>query len=69
VVDEDYRGEVKVLLFNHGDADFAINPGDRIAQMVLERIVTPEVKVMEELEESVRGAGGFGSTGGFSGQT
>jgi dUTP pyrophosphatase len=68
VVDEDYRGEVRVLLFNHGDADFEIQAGDRIAQMVLERIVTPEVKVMEELEESVRGAGGFGSTGGFGGQ-
>ena len=68
-MDEDYRGEVKVLLFNHGDADFHIAVGDRVAQMVLERIVTPEIKIMERLEESVRGAGGFGSTGGFGGQS
>ena len=65
VIDEDYRGEVKVLLFNHGDVDFEVKEGDRIAQLVLERIVTPEVVVVETLEESGRGAGGFGSTGGF----
>ncbi|KAI9036001.1 putative deoxyuridine 5'-triphosphate nucleotidohydrolase [Aspergillus affinis] len=63
VIDADYRGEVKVLLFNFSDVDFTINEGDRIAQLVLERIYTPEVMVVEELEESVRGAGGFGSTG------
>ncbi|OJJ39765.1 hypothetical protein ASPWEDRAFT_37604 [Aspergillus wentii DTO 134E9] len=63
VIDADYRGEVKVLLFNFSDVDFTINKGDRIAQLVLERIYTPEVQVVEELEESVRGAGGFGSTG------
>lgn len=68
VVDEDYRGEVKILLFNHGEGEFAIQAGDRIAQMVLERIVTPDVRVVEQLEDSVRGAGGFGSTGGFGGQ-
>ena len=67
VIDEDYRGEVKILLFNHAAEDFKIAKGDRIAQMVLERIVTPEVVVLEQLEESVRGAGGFGSTGGFGG--
>ncbi|EGX91789.1 dUTP pyrophosphatase [Cordyceps militaris CM01] len=63
VIDADYRGQVKVLLFNHAEADYAVKEGDRIAQLVLERIVTPEVVEVEELEESVRGAGGFGSTG------
>ena len=63
VIDADYRGQVKVLLFNHGEKDFEVKEGDRIAQLVLERIYTPEVKEVEELEESVRGAGGFGSTG------
>ncbi|EEQ86404.2 dUTP pyrophosphatase [Blastomyces dermatitidis ER-3] len=63
VIDADYRGEVKVLLFNFSDTDFTINEGDRIAQLVLERIYTPEVVEVEQLEESVRGAGGFGSTG------
>ncbi|KAE8145827.1 dUTPase-like protein [Aspergillus avenaceus] len=63
VIDADYRGEVKVLLFNHSDVDFPIKEGDRVAQLIIERIYTPEVQVVEELEESVRGAGGFGSTG------
>ncbi|KAI4869257.1 dUTP diphosphatase [Hypoxylon rubiginosum] len=63
VVDADYRGPVKVLLFNHGDADFAVAEGDRVAQLVVERIYTPEVVEVQELDESVRGAGGFGSTG------
>lgn len=65
VIDEDYRGEVFVLLFNLGDKAFNVNTGDRIAQLVLERIFTPDVAVVEELSETVRGAGGFGSTGGF----
>ncbi|GAB7341435.1 hypothetical protein MBLNU457_7678t2 [Dothideomycetes sp. NU457] len=65
VIDADYRGEVKVLLFNFNDTEFAVNEGDRVAQLILERIVTPEVMVVEELADSVRGAGGFGSTGGF----
>ncbi|EPS28080.1 Deoxyuridine 5'-triphosphate nucleotidohydrolase [Penicillium oxalicum] len=63
VIDADYRGEVKVLLFNHSDVDFPVKEGDRVAQLVLEKIYTPEVAVVEELEASVRGAGGFGSTG------
>ncbi|KAL2863927.1 dUTPase-like protein [Aspergillus lucknowensis] len=63
VIDADYRGEVKVLLFNFSEVDFTVNEGDRVAQLVLERIYTPEVAVVEELAESVRGAGGFGSTG------
>ena len=63
VIDADYRGPVKVLLFNHAETDYKIKEGDRIAQLVLERIYTPEVAEVAELEESVRGAGGFGSTG------
>jgi dUTP pyrophosphatase len=66
VIDYDYRGPVKVVLFNLSDADFSIKQGDRIAQLVLERIHTPEVVVVEKLAGTVRGAGGFGSTGGFS---
>lgn len=63
VIDADYRGPVKVLLFNHGEADFEMKEGDRIAQLIVERIYTPEVVEVQELEPSVRGAGGFGSTG------
>ncbi|KAI8632226.1 dUTP pyrophosphatase [Xylariaceae sp. FL1651] len=63
VIDADYRGHVRVLLFNHNDVDFKVAEGDRIAQLVVERIYTPEVVEVAELEESVRGAGGFGSTG------
>lgn len=65
VIDADYRGQVKILLFNHSESDFPISEGDRVAQLVLERIYTPEVLEVAELEDSVRGAGGFGSTGGF----
>lgn len=63
VIDADYRGHVKVLLFNHGEVDYEVQEGDRIAQLIVERIYTPEVVEVAELEESVRGAGGFGSTG------
>lgn len=63
VIDADYRGQVKVLLFNHSEVDFEVKESDRIAQLVLERIYTPDVEVVEKLEESIRGAGGFGSTG------
>lgn len=65
VIDADYRGPVKVLLFNLSDADFAIEKGDRVAQLILERIVSPPVVVVQELSETARGVGGFGSTGGF----
>ncbi|GAA5934272.1 hypothetical protein JCM10213_003748 [Rhodosporidiobolus nylandii] len=65
VIDADYRGEVKVLLFNHAKEDFQVNAGDRIAQLILERIVTPEPQEVASLGDTVRGAGGFGSTGGF----
>lgn len=65
VIDADYRGPVKVILFNFSDKDFEVKTGDRIAQLILERIYNPEVVVVEKLQESVRGSGGFGSTGGF----
>ena len=63
VIDADYRGPLKVLLFNHAETDYEIKEADRIAQLIVERIYTPEVVEVQELEESVRGAGGFGSTG------
>lgn len=63
VVDYDYRGNVGVILFNFGDADFEIKRGDRIAQLILERISMAEVQETEELFETTRGTGGFGSTG------
>ncbi|KXZ41934.1 hypothetical protein GPECTOR_240g576 [Gonium pectorale] len=63
VVDEDYRGNVGVLLFNHSDEDFVVKMGDRIAQLVLERITTPDVEEVEELDSTQRGAAGYGSTG------
>ncbi|ORZ31175.1 putative Dut [Catenaria anguillulae PL171] len=66
VVDEDYRGHLQVVLFNFSDVDFVIKQGDRIAQLVLERIYTPQVVEVESLEDTARGAGGFGSTGGFT---
>ncbi|KAL2357709.1 dUTPase-like protein [Cryomyces antarcticus] len=69
VIDCDYRGPVKVLLFNFSDTDFDVKAGERIAQLIIERIYTPEIVVVEALAESVRGAGGFGSTGGFAGVT
>ncbi|CAL4918296.1 unnamed protein product [Urochloa decumbens] len=63
VIDADYRGPLGVILFNHSDADFAVKPGDRIAQMIIEVIATPEVAEVEDLDATVRGEGGFGSTG------
>jgi dUTP pyrophosphatase len=63
VVDYDYRGNVGVILFNHGESDFEVKRGDRIAQLILERISMAEVEETEELFETSRGAGGFGSTG------
>ena len=63
VIDEDYRGNVGVILFNHSDADFAYAAGDRVAQLVLERIAVADVLEVDSLEDTARGAGGFGSTG------
>jgi dUTP pyrophosphatase len=65
VIDADYRGPVGVILANLSDTDFEVKIGDRIAQLVVEKIAMPNVVVVDALEESVRGAGGFGSTGGF----
>lgn len=63
VIDVDYRGKVAVCLFNHSDSTFAIKAGDRIAQLILERISTPAVVEVDALEATERGTGGFGSTG------
>ena len=63
VVDYDYRGELTTSLINHSNEDYVINPGDRIAQMMIIRNVPLEVEIAEELGETERGAGGFGSTG------
>jgi hypothetical protein len=63
VVDADYRGPVGVVLFNFGTSDFTIDKGDRIAQLILERISMVEAVKVEELGDTARGSGGFGSTG------
>ncbi len=62
-IDSDYRGELKIILFNHGKEDFIINNGDRIAQMVLVPILKMEFEEIDSLPDTVRGQGGFGSTG------
>jgi len=63
VIDEDYRGNVGVILFNHGDEDFQIAEGDRIAQLICEKIAYPDIVEVKSLEDSERGEAGFGSTG------
>ena len=63
-VDSDYRGEVKVILINHSDETFTVRRGDRIAQLVLAPVTRARWDVVGELDETQRGAGGFGSTGG-----
>ena len=62
-IDSDYRGEIKVILFNHGNKNFKINNNDRIAQMILTPVIKIDLEEVNELPESIRGAGGFGSTG------
>jgi dUTP pyrophosphatase len=62
-IDSDYRGEIKVILFNHGKKEFIINNKDRIAQMVLTPILKVNFEEVTELPETIRGDGGFGSTG------
>ena len=62
-IDSDYRGEIKIILFNHGNENFIINNNDRVAQMVLTPIIKMELEETNELPESLRGKGGFGSTG------
>ncbi|KAG0496214.1 hypothetical protein HPP92_000905 [Vanilla planifolia] len=63
VIDADYRGPLGVVLFNHSDVDFEVKAGDRIAQLIIERIMTPVVLEVDDLEATKRGSGGFGSTG------
>lgn len=63
VIDSDYRGEILVGLYNQSDRIYAIEPGERIAQMLILPICRPELDVCESLDETERGAGGFGSTG------
>ncbi|XP_010106006.2 deoxyuridine 5'-triphosphate nucleotidohydrolase [Morus notabilis] len=63
VIDADYRGPVGVILFNHSDVDFEVKEGDRIAQLIIEKIITPDVVEVEDVDATVRGSGGFGSTG------
>ena len=64
VIDPDYRGEVLIALHNHSDAVRTVEPGDRIAQLILTRYLTADFQLAEDLTETDRGAGGFGSTGG-----
>ncbi len=63
-IDSDYRGELKVILINHGTEDFAIRRGDRVAQLVLAPVTRASWVQVDTLDETARGAGGFGSTGG-----
>ena len=62
-IDSDYRGELKVILFNHGNVDFLINNKDRIAQMILAPVIKMDFKETDNLPETIRREGGFGSTG------
>ena len=62
-IDSDYRGEIKVILFNHGKKNFKINNNDRIAQMILTPVIKMDLEETNKLPDSIRGVGGFGSTG------
>ena len=62
-IDSDYRGEIKVILFNHGRDDFLINNKDRIAQMILTPVIKMDLEETDNLPKTIRGEGGFGSTG------
>ena len=62
-IDSDYRGEIKIILFNHGKEDFLINNKDRVAQMILTPVVKMEFEETDNLPNTLRGEGGFGSTG------
>ena len=62
-IDSDYRGEIKVILYNHGNTDFLINNKDRIAQIILTPVIKMDLEETDTLPETVRGEGGFGSTG------
>ena len=62
-IDSDYRGELKIILFNHGNKDFIVNNNDRVAQMVLTPVLNMELEEVDQLPKTIRGSGGFGSTG------
>ena len=62
-IDSDYRGEIKVIIYNHGNKNFIINNNDRIAQMILTPVIKMELQETNELPETIRGESGFGSTG------
>ena len=62
-IDSDYRGEIKIILFNHGKEEFTVNNGDRIAQMILMPVLKVEFEEVKDLPKTLRGSGGFGSTG------
>lgn len=62
-VDSDYRGEINLIMINFGSDDFIVKRGDRVAQMVINKIKTPDIIEVESLDDTSRGAGGFGSTG------
>ena len=62
-IDSDYRGELKVILFNHGKENFLVNNKDRIAQMILMPVLKVDFQEVDNLPETIRGSGGFGSTG------
>ncbi len=62
-IDSDYRGEIKIILFNHGKEEFTVNNNDRIAQMILMPVLKAEFEEVQKLPKTVRGSGGFGSTG------
>ena len=63
VIDSDYRGEIMVGLQNSGESDYIVQPADRIAQLMITPVVQAQVELVDELDETARGAGGFGSTG------
>ena len=62
-IDSDYRGEIKIILFNHGKVDFIVNNKDRVAQMILTPVIKMELEETDNLPDTLRGEGGFGSTG------
>ena len=62
-IDSDYRGEIKIILFNHGDKKFTVKNKDRVAQMVIAPILKADFEEVDKLPDTIRGIGGFGSTG------
>ena len=62
-IDSDYRGEIKIILFNHGNEEFIINNKDRVAQMILSPVLKMDLEETDDLPDTLRGEGGFGSTG------